>query len=72
MEQLRLETLFLGLRIKNAVHLEELKNQYDCDLIIEKKRRFDKLRGEGFVSIQDGNLSPTPTGLAVTDSLSLI
>jgi hypothetical protein len=32
----------------------------------------DKLQEEGFFSTRDGNLSPTPTGLAIADSLSLI
>jgi hypothetical protein len=31
-----------------------------------------KLQEEGFIFIQDGHLHPTPTGLAVADSLSLI
>jgi hypothetical protein len=32
----------------------------------------DKLQEKGLISIQDGRLHPTPTGLAVADSLSLI
>jgi coproporphyrinogen III oxidase-like Fe-S oxidoreductase len=72
MEQLRLETLYLGLRTKKGVYLEDFKNQYDCDLFAEKKTMLDKLLEEGFISIQDGRLYPTPTGLAVADSLSLI
>jgi DNA topoisomerase IA len=32
----------------------------------------DKLLEEGFISIQDGRLYPTPTGLAVADSLSQV
>ena len=37
MKQLPLEALFLSLRIKNGVYLEEFKNQYDCDLITKKE-----------------------------------
>jgi coproporphyrinogen III oxidase-like Fe-S oxidoreductase len=67
-----LEGLYLGLRTKKGVYLEDFKNQYDCDLIIGKKKRFDKLQEEGFISIQDGRLYSTPTGVAVADSLSLV
>jgi len=72
MEQLRLEALYLGLRTKKGVCLEDFKNQYDCDLFTEKKKMLDKLQKDGLISIQDGHLSPTPTGFAVADSLSLI
>jgi oxygen-independent coproporphyrinogen-3 oxidase len=72
MEQLRLEALYLGLRTKKGVSLQDLKNRYDYDLLTEKKEILDKLQEEGFISIQDGHLYPTQTGLAVADSLSLI
>ena len=72
MEQLRLEALYLGLRTRKGVYLEDFKNQYDCDLFTEKKKMLDKLQEEGFISIRDGHLYPTQTGLAVADSLSQI
>jgi oxygen-independent coproporphyrinogen-3 oxidase len=72
MEQLRLEALYLGLRTKKGVCLQDLENRYHYDLFTEKKEILDKLREEGFISIQDGYLYPTQTGLAVADSLSLI
>jgi len=72
MEQLRLEALYLGLRTKEGVCLQDLKNRYDYDLFTEKKEILDKLQEEGFISIRDGYLFPTKTGLAVADSLSLI
>jgi oxygen-independent coproporphyrinogen-3 oxidase len=71
-DQLRLEALYLGLRTKKGVYLEDFKNQYDCDLFTEKKKMLDKLQKDGLISIQDGHLSPTPIGFAVADSLSLI
>jgi len=71
-EQLRLETLYLSLRTKRGVHLEDFKNQYAYDLCIEKKELLVKLEEEGFISIRDGFLYPTQTGLALADSLSLI
>jgi oxygen-independent coproporphyrinogen-3 oxidase len=72
MEQLRLEALYLGLRTKKGISLQDFKNQYHYDLFTEKKMILAKLEEEGFISIQDGYLYPTQTGLAVADSLSLI
>ena len=71
-EQLRLEALYLGLRTRKGVSVKDFKNQYDCDLFAERGYTLDKLQEEGLISIQDGHLYPTPTGLAVADSLSLI
>jgi len=72
MEQLRLEALYLGLRTKKGISLRDFKNQYHYDLSTQKKKILAKLKEEGFISIEDGYLSPTQTGLAVADSLSLI
>jgi oxygen-independent coproporphyrinogen-3 oxidase len=72
MEQLRLEALYLGLRTKKGIFLQDFKNQYHYDLFTEKKEILTKLEKEGFISIQNGYLYPTQTGLAVADSLSLI
>ena len=72
MEQLRLETLFLGLRTKKGIHLKEFSEQYDCDLVAEKNGIVTQLREEGLLSIQNGHLAPTRAGLAVADNLSLI
>jgi len=72
MEQLRLEALYLGLRTKKGIFLQDFKNQYHYDLFTEKKEMLDKLQEEGFISIQDGYLYPTQNGLAVADRLSLI
>jgi len=72
MEQLRLEALYLGLRTKKGISLRDFKNQYHYDLSIQKKKILAKLKEEGFISIEDGYLYPTQTGLAVADSLSLI
>jgi oxygen-independent coproporphyrinogen-3 oxidase len=72
MEQLRLEALYLGLRTKKGIFFQDFSNQYHYDLFTEKKGILAKLEEEGFISIQDGYLYPTQTGLAVADSLSLI
>jgi oxygen-independent coproporphyrinogen-3 oxidase len=72
MKQLQLETLYLGLRTRKGVCLQEFKNRYDNELLSEKKELFIKLEQEGFVSVKDGCLCPTQAGLAVADTLSLI
>jgi len=72
MEQLRLEALYLGLRTKKGIFLQDFENRYHTDLFTEKKKILAKLEEEGFISIQDGYLHPTQSGLAVADSLSLI
>ena len=72
MEQLRLEALYFGLRTKKGIFLQDFKNQYHYDLFTEKKKILAKLEEEELISIEDGYLYPTQTGLAVADSLSLI
>ena len=72
MEQLRLEALYLGLRTKKGIFLQGFKNQYHYDLLTEKKKILARLEEEGFISVEDGCLRPTQTGLAIADSLSLI
>jgi coproporphyrinogen III oxidase-like Fe-S oxidoreductase len=62
----------VGLRTKKGVSLQDFENYYHYDLFTEKKEMLDKLIEEGPISIQDGYLFPTKTGLAIADSLSLI
>jgi len=69
MEQLRLEELFLGLRTKSGIRFEDLKNQYQYDLLVDKTKMLDKLQEEGLISVRDGRLCLNPTGFAVADSL---
>jgi putative oxygen-independent coproporphyrinogen III oxidase len=72
LEQLRLEALSLGLRTKKGVDFADFNDRYQYDLFTEKKTMLGKLQEEGLIHIQDGHLCPTPTGLAIADSLSLI
>jgi oxygen-independent coproporphyrinogen-3 oxidase len=72
MEQLRLEALYLGLRTRKGISFQDFKNRYHSDLPSEKNEILKKLEKEGFIAIQNGRLYPTPTGLAIADSLSLI
>jgi coproporphyrinogen III oxidase-like Fe-S oxidoreductase len=71
-EALRLEALFLGFRTKEGIHLENFNTRFECDLLEEKAETLEILQNSGFIKIEDGYLRPTPSGLAVADSLSLI
>jgi oxygen-independent coproporphyrinogen-3 oxidase len=71
-EQLQLEALFLGLRTRRGISLQDFTRAYQFDLIAEKKEIIEKLMEEGFLSVQEGYLIPTRSGLAIADSLALI
>ncbi len=71
-EQLRLEAFYLGLRTKKGISLQGFKSRYGYDLLTEKKEILTRLEEEGFIAVEEGCLHPTPTGLAIADSLSMI
>jgi oxygen-independent coproporphyrinogen-3 oxidase len=71
-EQLRLEALYLGLRTRKGISLQDFQKEYHYNLLAEQEEILSKLKEEGFISIQNGRLYPTRAGLAIADSLSLI
>ncbi len=71
-EQLKLETLFLGLRTKAGIDLKFYKSKYGADLLEDKKATIDSLIKNRFVEVRNGFLRPTRSGMAVADSLALI
>ena len=71
-EQLRLEALFLGLRTKSGICLQDYKLRYGYDLLSEKAEAISLLTEKGLVEIKNGCLKPTLAGMAVADSLALI
>jgi oxygen-independent coproporphyrinogen-3 oxidase len=71
-EQLQLEALYLGLRTKKGIHLQDYAARYRYDLLTQKGDRLTALRGAGLIAIEDGYLYPTRAGLAVADGLALI
>jgi oxygen-independent coproporphyrinogen-3 oxidase len=70
-EQLRIEALFLGLRMKKGVSIEGYRNRYTCDIIKTKGPVLDQLVNSGLIEIMDGFIRPTRAGMAVADSLGL-
>lgn len=71
-EQLCLETLFLGLRTKKGIHMDNFSRKYTFYDWTERRDILTKLEEDEFVEIVDGYLRPTRKGLAVADSLALI
>ena len=71
-EQLQLEALFLGLRMKAGIDLKHYLCKYGMDLLAEKKLVIEKLLENKLVELKNGFLIPTRAGLAVADSLALI
>ncbi len=71
-EQMQLETLYLGFRTRKGVSLRGFEEEFHYNLLTKKKEILDKLIKEGFLSIQNGYLVPTRAGFAVADHLALI
>lgn len=71
-EQLQLEALFLGMRTKDGIDLEQYKTRYGSDLLAEKSLIINELIKNKLVQIKEGYLCPTLAGMAVADSLALI
>ena len=70
--QLALEALFLGMRTKDGIDLEQYKTCYGSDLLTEKNRTINDLIKNELVELKNGRLCPTLAGMAVADSLALI
>jgi oxygen-independent coproporphyrinogen-3 oxidase len=72
LEQLQLEALYLGLRQRKGIHLQDYAARYGCDLLTQKGDSLTHLHHEGLIAIEDGYLFPTRAGLAMADALALI
>jgi len=71
-EQLRLESLCLGLRTKRGIDLKDFSGSYHCDMSPRKDDLLKTILEEGLLTITNNRLCPTRRGLAVSDSLSLL
>ncbi|MDD5722818.1 MAG: radical SAM family heme chaperone HemW [Syntrophales bacterium] len=71
-EQLRLESLYLGLRTKRGVDLDEFAHRYGCDLLHEKGELLRTMQREDLITITGNHLRPTRAGLLLSDSLPLL
>lgn len=71
-EELSLESLFLGLRTKEGIHLNHFRQAFDVDMLRDKGKTIKMLEETGLIRIEDGYLRPTRAGMALADSLSQI
>ncbi len=71
-DQLCLEGLFLGLRTREGIHMQNFSKKHPSHNWAEKREILAKLKEEGLIEVEDGYLRPTRQGLAVADSLALI
>ncbi|MGA7878693.1 MAG: coproporphyrinogen III oxidase family protein, partial [Desulfoferrobacter sp.] len=65
-EQLKLESLYLGLRTKDGVSTEILTDSPQMN------DRLAQLQAGGLVNLNDGRIVPTGKGFLVADSLPLM
>lgn len=67
---LALETVMLGLRTVDGIDLPRLHKRYGVDLLKRNEPLVERLVREGLLRAEDGRLTPSLAGLAVTDSLA--
>ncbi len=71
-EQLLLEALYLGLRTREGIDLDAFARRHGYNWFAEKEKLFQAMAGEGLITLREGRLRPTRSGLAVSDSLPTI
>jgi len=71
-DQLRFEALYLGLRTKRGININDFKKRYHYDLYGHKGKILDTLVKECLITNRNGYIVPTRRGLAVADTLSLL
>lgn len=71
-EQLRLETIFLGLRTKEGIDLKAYQKKYGTDFFAGKESLIADLLKNKLIKLENGFILPTRAGMAVADSLALI
>jgi oxygen-independent coproporphyrinogen-3 oxidase len=72
LEDLKLESLFLGFRTKSGIKLTEFEEDFGCDLLSMENRQLEPLLQAGYLKIVNGSLKPTRKGMAIADSLALL
>ncbi len=70
-EELRLETLFMGLRTARGIDIAAFRRKFGEDLPRVRRAIIQPLMDGGFILVRDGRISPTRRGLAVADQLAL-
>jgi oxygen-independent coproporphyrinogen III oxidase len=71
-EELSMEALFLGLRMKKGIDVESYRQQYGSDLMKEKGLKLSEWMKAGLIEFDAGTIRPTRAGMAVADTLALL
>lgn len=71
-EELALEALFLGLRMKEGIDLALYRRLYGIDLLKEKGSKLIEWMEAGLIEIDPGTVRPTRAGMAIADTLALL
>lgn len=71
-EELAAEALFLGLRMRQGIDIENYRSLYGIDLVKEKGIKLSEWVKAGLIVIDSGTISPTRAGMAVADTLALL
>lgn len=71
-DQLRLEALFLGLRMRKGIDMEQYQRRYGCDLVKEKGLLLKEWAETGLIEITRGIIRPTRAGMAVADAMAML
>lgn len=67
---LALETLMLGLRTREGVHLDRLQAHLNEDFVDRNRARLESWSDSGLAHLEAGRLIPTVAGMAVADRLA--
>ncbi|MCL6583858.1 MAG: radical SAM family heme chaperone HemW [bacterium] len=71
-EELRLETLYLGFRTRQGIHLTEFCRRFGQNLLSDPPGLANRLIDEGKLEVRGEWLCPTRQGLAIADALALM
>ncbi len=71
-EELAMEALFLGLRMRKGIDLERYELTYGRNLMKHEGKLFQEWVREGLVRLEGSVLRPTRAGMAVADGLALL
>jgi oxygen-independent coproporphyrinogen-3 oxidase len=71
-EQLRMETIMLGLRTRKGIDLGQYERRYGRNLVEENGLLLKELNMNGLIEIKEGFIRPTVAGMAIADSLALL
>ncbi|HDP24651.1 MAG TPA: radical SAM family heme chaperone HemW [Deltaproteobacteria bacterium] len=70
-DELRMEALFLGLRTRKGIDMQQFKNRHGIDLMEIKGSELREWSRAGLIEIEGSHIRPTRSGMIVADALAL-